>query len=112
MSQPGRVCPVRYRYAPDVVARSVERSAATLYVVGGLYGNLRALDAIEIHAVLRRAATRHPDLLAAGMPNASGTHFGILTRIGTSPSPHAALYGVAMRGVAIDAQNTGTTVVS
>ena len=40
---------------------------------------------------------------AAGMPNALGTHFGILTRIGTSPSPHPSLYGDAVGGVMIDA---------
>ena len=40
---------------------------------------------------------------AAGMPNARGTHFGILTRIGTKPSPHASLYGYAMLDVYVDA---------
>jgi hypothetical protein len=264
MSEPGRVCPVRYRYAPSVIAKAYERPAETLYVIGGLYGNLQALDAIEemvaaepgptrlcfngdfnwfnvddagfrainervlrhgaivgnveaelgepsadagcgcaypdnvdqgvversnqIHAILKRTAARHTDLLArlselpmvaryrvgevrvgvvhgdaeslagwrfdvaalddpnernwrakafaaaevdvfasshtclpatrrfylgrvklvanngaAGMPNAIGTNFGILTRIGTSPSPLPTLYGHAIRGVTIDA---------
>ena len=46
-SAPGRVCPVRYRYGPGAIAGAPERPADTLYVVGGLYGNLQALDAIE-----------------------------------------------------------------
>ena len=261
---PGRVCPTRYRYGPRAVAVAPEWQANTLYVIGGLYGNLQALDAIEamaraepgqvtlcfngdfnwfnvddagfrainervlphdailgnveaelgaasdtagcgcaypdsvaeavversnqIHARLKRTAARHPALLArldalpmvaryrvgdarigvvhgdaeslagwrfdaahlddpdehawrtqsfaaakvdifssthtcmpamrrfefngvrlvanngaAGMPNASGTRFGILTRIGTNPSPHAGLYGHEVQGVRVDA---------
>jgi hypothetical protein len=45
--QAGRVCPLDYTYAPDVFARAADFSAETLYVVGGLYGNLAALDVIE-----------------------------------------------------------------
>ncbi len=40
---------------------------------------------------------------AAGMPNARGTRFGMLTRIGITPSPHASLYGHTARGVRVDA---------
>jgi hypothetical protein len=40
---------------------------------------------------------------AAGMPNALGTNFGILTRIGASPSPHSRLYGRTLKGTNIDA---------
>lgn len=261
---PGRVCPVRYHYGPGIIARVRERLAETLYVIGGLYGNLPALDAVDsmadaepglvtlcfngdfnwfniddvsfrainervlrhdailgnveaefgedsdaagcgcaypdtvassvversnhIHATLKRTASRHPVLLsrlrdlpmvaryrvgevrvgvvhgdaeslagwrfdvtalddpaehawrdeafakadvdvfasthtclpaarvydldgikvvanngAAGMPNALRTHFGILTRIGATPSPHASLYGCTLKGTHIDA---------
>jgi hypothetical protein len=47
MKEPGRFCPVDYRYAPASFARTPDFAAETLYVVGGLYGNLRALEAIE-----------------------------------------------------------------
>ncbi len=47
---PGRVCPLRYRYGPQAIARADVREADTLYVVGGLYGNVPALDAIEAMA--------------------------------------------------------------
>ncbi len=53
--QAGRVCPVDYNYAPDVFARAADFSAETLYVAGGLYGNLAALDTIEAMAAQERA---------------------------------------------------------
>ena len=264
MNAPGRVCPLRYRYGPAAIAQAPEIPAQTLYVIGGLYGNLPALEAIEalaaaepgpvtlcfngdfnwfntddagfrainervlrhdailgnveaefgsasddagcgcaypdqvdqatversnrIHAALKRTAARHPDLLArlaglpmvaryrvgearvgvvhgdadslagwrfdagalddpgqhgwrsdafargqvdvfasthtcrpatraydygakklianngaAGMPNAAGARFGILTRVATTPAPHPRLYGEELRGTRIDA---------
>jgi len=47
---PGRTCPVSYRHAPSVFDREPEIVADTLYVVGGLYGNVEALRAIEMLA--------------------------------------------------------------
>ena len=44
---------------------------------------------------------------AAGMPNARGTRFGILTRIGAEPSPHPRLYGCELQGVRVDALAIG-----
>ena len=43
---PGRNCPVGYRYSPRALDREPDLVAETLYVVGGLYGNLDALDAL------------------------------------------------------------------
>jgi hypothetical protein len=57
MNEPGRVCPLRYRYGPGAIARATPRQAQTLYVVGGLYGNLPALDAIEAMAGAEPAPT-------------------------------------------------------
>jgi len=51
VATPGRSCPVAYRYRPEDLAGPVAFATSTLYVVGGLYGNTRALD-----AVLARAA--------------------------------------------------------
>ncbi len=45
-TRPGRTCPVAYRYPPRVFDRAPEIEAETLYVVGGLYGNREALDAV------------------------------------------------------------------
>jgi hypothetical protein len=46
MLAPGRSCPLHYRYAPSVFARPAEARCEVLYVVGGLYGNGPALDAV------------------------------------------------------------------
>lgn len=48
--QAGRSCPLRYRYGAEAIARLPAVEAETLYVVGGLYGNLPALAAIETMA--------------------------------------------------------------
>lgn len=50
----GRFCPADYRYPPAAFARNPDFEAETLYVVGGLYGNPLALDAVE------RRAEREP----------------------------------------------------
>ncbi len=46
-SVPGRSCPPHYGYSPRVFARSPDLEAEAIYVIGGLYGNALALDAIE-----------------------------------------------------------------
>lgn len=43
----GRVCPVDYRLASDAFAGDPEVACDVLYVVGGLYGNPFALDAVD-----------------------------------------------------------------
>ena len=43
----GRMCPADYLYAPSVFDRDPEIETEVLYVVGGLYGNLAALEAVE-----------------------------------------------------------------
>lgn len=44
---PGRSCPIEYRYDPASLNRPADFSAETLYVIGGLYGNRPALQAIQ-----------------------------------------------------------------
>lgn len=46
----GRLCPLDYTYSPAEFARAVDFAAETLYVVGGLYGNLPALETIKAMA--------------------------------------------------------------
>jgi hypothetical protein len=53
-ASPGRGCPTAYRYAPRVFDRPPDLVAGTLYVVGGLYGNVEALR--EIVAMAAREA--------------------------------------------------------
>lgn len=45
---PGRSCPLRYRYGPSAIAEAPMIETETLYVVGGLYGNVEALNVIEM----------------------------------------------------------------
>ena len=51
---PGRSCPLHYRYAPQSLQRVPEVMADTLYVIGGLYGNLPALQAVRAMAAAER----------------------------------------------------------
>ncbi len=44
---PGRSCPLRYRHGATALASAPEHAADTLYVVGGFYGNLPALEALR-----------------------------------------------------------------
>jgi Calcineurin-like phosphoesterase superfamily domain len=52
----GRSCPVAYRYSPDELATGVAFACETLYVVGGLYGNTVALEAVLEQAERERYA--------------------------------------------------------
>jgi hypothetical protein len=45
--QPGRSCPLHYRYSPKDFAREADFQADTLYVIGGLYGNVPALETVR-----------------------------------------------------------------
>lgn len=58
VAAPGRTCPPHYGYAPRVFAREPDFSADTLYVIGGLYGNVLALDEIESMAGMERSTPR------------------------------------------------------
>jgi hypothetical protein len=51
----GRMCSADYRYTPSVFDRPQDFAADVLYVVGGLYGNLPALDCVERLAGAERA---------------------------------------------------------
>jgi hypothetical protein len=43
---PGRSCPLAYQYQPEALVQPTQLEADTLYVVGGLYGNPAALQAL------------------------------------------------------------------
>jgi len=47
LTQAGRSCPIDYTYSPAALSLVPDFDASTLYVAGGLYGNLEALAAIE-----------------------------------------------------------------
>lgn len=45
--KPGRVCSVHYHYGAKVLTGAEEQRVDALYIIGGLYGNLPALHAVE-----------------------------------------------------------------
>ena len=47
---PGRICPLHYLYSPRDLVSAPELPCEIAYVVGGLYGNRFALDAVEVLA--------------------------------------------------------------
>jgi len=51
-TEPGRSCPLAYRYPPAVFAGPPDLRTRVLYIVGGLYGNPFALDAVEALAAV------------------------------------------------------------
>ncbi len=58
MNRAGRFCPPGYGYAPSAFSRRSEIEAETLYVVGGLYGNGFALDAVQAMAAAEPGPVR------------------------------------------------------
>ena len=58
MSGPGRVCPLRYHYGAAAIAQAPTYEVQTLYVIGGLYGNLAALDTLDAMASAESVAPR------------------------------------------------------
>ncbi len=74
---PGRSCPLDYVYDPAVFAPLADMAAETLYVVGGLYGNLAAAQAVE------RLARAERDAVTVVFNG----------DFATTPSPHPAVYG-------------------
>ena len=45
--RPGRDCPLSYRYPPASLRREAEIVSDAIYVVGGLYGNVEALERVR-----------------------------------------------------------------
>jgi hypothetical protein len=54
----GRSCPLSYRYTPNSLSHLHTTETDTLYCVGGLYGNVFALDALESLLKTESATTR------------------------------------------------------
>jgi hypothetical protein len=87
---PGRSCPTAYRYAPRSLDRAPELEAETLLVVGGLYGNVEALD--EVLAM----AAREPGPVALafnGDFHWFDTAAADFRRVSDEVSRHAAIRG-------------------
>lgn len=90
MNEPGRFCPLRYRYGAAAIGRAGWRRVETLYVVGGLYGNVPALDTIEAMA---RAEAVSPTLCFNGDFNWFNVADGDFDDINRRVLAHEAILG-------------------
>lgn len=92
--QPGRSCPLHYRYGAEALNRPPEAEAETLLVVGGLYGNPEALDAV---LALYRAEVRDSAgpvrLVFNGDCHWFDVDAGSFARIGATVAAHDAIQG-------------------
>ena len=101
---PGRSCPLTYRYSPTVFRRDADLRASTLYVIGGLYGNLAALEAILEMAMCE---PDEPTLVFNGdfnWFNADPVSFEAINRVVLQ---HVALRGNVETELAADADDAG-----
>ncbi len=87
MSEPGRSCPLHYRYAPRDFKRDAELHADTLVIAGGLYGNLAALD------VLHRLLEPESSLVFNGDFNWLNTNPAAFSSLNAQVLQHVALRG-------------------
>ena len=86
----GRICPRDYTYSPAVLARAADFSADTLYLVGGLYGNLAALTAVEKLAAAERAP---PEVVFNGDFHWFDAEPGWFAGVARGVAPHRVLRG-------------------
>ena len=87
---PGRSCPPSYRTRAEDLAEPASRSAETLYVVGGLYGSVAALDAV-LDRVAREDA--QVDVVFNGDFHYLDVAAARFRRIGESVAAHSATRG-------------------
>ncbi len=86
----GRICPRDYTYSLAELARLPDFSADTLYVAGGLYGNLTALAAIEKLAAAERAP---PEIVFNGDFHWFDAEPAWFASVGQGVAPHRVLRG-------------------
>jgi hypothetical protein len=89
----GRSCPAGYGYGPQVFQRAPDIIAETLYVIGGLYGNPYALDAVEALAEREQRHGRQPHLVFNGDFHWFDIDPAVFESIGKRVLRHTALRG-------------------
>ncbi|MCC5809688.1 MAG: metallophosphoesterase [Ectothiorhodospiraceae bacterium] len=94
MSEPGRSCPLDYRTNAAGLAAATAIPMETAYVIGGLYGNLPALDAIEAMARAETGAgLPAPVLVFNGDFNWFNAENGRFAEVNSRVLRHTALQG-------------------
>jgi hypothetical protein len=99
---PGRSCPRHYRYSPGVFARAADLEARSLYIVGGLYGNPFALEAI-----LAMARQESATLVFNGDFNWFNVSAAEFENLNETVLQHAALRGNVETEIAGEDEGTG-----
>jgi hypothetical protein len=99
---PGRSCPRHYRYPPGVFARAADLEARSLYIVGGLYGNPFALEAI-----LALARQESATLVFNGDFNWFNADAAEFESLNDTVLQHAALRGNVETEIAGEDEGTG-----
>ena len=66
MNTPGRSCPLSYRHGPEALRAADTLAADPLWVVGGLYGNPEALQALQARLAADARAGCSPRLVFNG----------------------------------------------
>ena len=93
-SQAGRSCPLHYRYPADVFAAPALLRSHTLYVVGGLYGNVPSLHRVlEMKRQEEQRTGGRVDLLFNGDFNWFDSDADSFVEINTTVLGHLALQG-------------------
>ena len=101
---PGRSCPLHYRYAPSTFERAADIHAETIYVIGGLYGNLPALQAI---LQLAQTEAVPPTLIFNGDFNWFNVDALSFEAVNRDVLKHIALRGNVETELAADADEAG-----
>ncbi len=100
----GRTCPLNYRYVPAVFARGADMQAETIYVIGGLYGNVSALESILDMAAAEPIA---PTLIFDGDFNWFNKDAESFASLNEEVLKHIALRGNVETELAADADDAG-----
>lgn len=102
--RPGRTCPLAYRYSPRVFDRAPDFEAHTLYAIGGLYGNVEALEAVLALAGAERGPVT---LFFNGDFHWFDVDAGDFARVGAQVASHRALRGNVETEIAGEASGAG-----
>jgi hypothetical protein len=88
---PGRSCPLHYRYPATTFAQPASIQADTLYVVGGLYGNIEAWRTVS--ALFEQEAATHKQLVLNGDFHWFDIDPGLFAEVEAATAPHQRLRG-------------------
>lgn len=104
---PGRNCPLAYRYSPAVFDCDPAFEAETLYVIGGLYGNVEALQAVLDMQRAEQTQGRTVKLIFNGDFNWFDIDAESFDRINQTVLNHAAILGNVEAEIATPHEGAG-----